>query len=193
MDLGKTEHDIDEVNDRIRAEYRTHYSIQNADLLKGNLFSTGDTFVDVAAGNSINVLLENPADSGKYVFTNSQVITTGEFLYHKSLNPTISSVGTDIQIVQRRSDQPNNNIASAYKNATVTEDSTRRFNDKIVGAQDLGNRVTGSTQSSPDTIVAPGDAVYFEAENVSSSAQTVTLDTDFAEVKAELVESLPQQ
>jgi len=189
---GSDSTDPDEVNDLIRAEYLQYQAVAARDLTAGDQYSTGHLFSGVTSGSSVNMLLQNPSDSGEYVLITTRFITTGLFYGHKSINVSVSDVGTAEDSQQRRSDMTNGDVSDVYHSATVDETNARKFTPKVVGSGGGGATVAGANVPTPEVLLAPGDNLYMEATNQSSNEQDITIDIDYTNVNKELVDSIPQ-
>jgi len=188
--LGGDSEDEMRVNDLIHADYREYQAITGRETLQGAEYSTGKLFQDVASDGAAEVLIKNPSDSGFHVLVFTRIITEAKFYTHKTVSPSVSDVGTEIPVIQRRSNTDRMTDTNAYESPTVDESSGAQFNDKNVGSGSAGSAVSGANVPTPEVLLAPGHDLYIVATNQTANSADCTIDVDFTEVPSKLIEEL---
>lgn len=189
-ELGQHANDIDDINDSLFSEYHRSNAVASYDTVANLEYSTGHLFQGVPSGNTITLTLQNPADSGEYLFINGLVRSEGKVYFQKMLNVSITSTGSPVPIESRRSDIDNGNVSNAYYNSTVDTTNANKFNKKVLGESGKGRLQNPGVGGGPETIVAPGDTVHYQVENESGNTIDISVDVDFTEIPAELVASM---
>lgn len=189
-ELGQHANDIDDINDRLFAEYHRSDAVASYDTVANLEYSTGHFYQDVPSTDTVTLTLQNPVDSGEYLFVNGLVRAEGKVYFQKMLNVSITSAGPSAVIESRRSDIDNGNVSDAYYNSTVDTTNANKFNKKVLGGAGRGRLQNPGVGGGPSTIVAPGDSVHYQVENQSGNTIDLSIDVDFTEIPAELVASM---
>lgn len=183
--------DPDVIDDMVRAQYLEFEELGGAGLVSGNQYSTGKFTQNLADAATVSFVLKNPADSETYLFVDPSYSVTGEFITFKALNVTVDTDGTTENIICRRCDGGSDGIAIAESNPVVTIPDGNAFTKKPIGSGKT-SKVSGANVATPEVVIPPGSNAYFEAENVSGADLDISIDVDFTEIPAGLVESIQQ-
>lgn len=167
-------------NQFITAREDITFARSQKDIIEGWVYSTGALFEGVGAGNSKNVWIENPSDSGNYIVATSRYSTSGEFLVKKVDSITIDSSGTNV-LINNRLISDGNASTNAEKNVSFS--GGNNWTEKVVGSgSNSGATIAGANISDGEILLKEGENVVFQAQNNTNSSLDVTIDVDFFEI-----------
>lgn len=156
------------------------------ELIDGGFWSTGFYFDDVDQTQTKKVVLENPENSGKYLFVVEPTVRSqGQIQVEKAFNVNIDAEGQSLDIVNKNSQYLDSAIASAQlggDNETGSFSGGTEFNDKQAGSgTNMSNQSPGvSTPSGVSNIVDEGDNILIGFTNRSGVNNTrSSIDIDF--------------
>lgn len=156
--------------------------MDNRMLEKGRYFSTGQLFTGISSGNSVTIIVENPSDSNRKFFVDSQKVNVESKAYIKKyFNVTYSgSTNTDTGIVNKNSGNNFSSDANVYKNVSSFSGG-RQFSDKLIGGGPSPNATGGAESIQAANVITEGDNLLLEITNKSSTPQDIAVDIDWVE------------
>jgi len=105
----------------------------------------------------------------------------GKSRFRSYIGTTFSAPGTELPEFNRYIDEAPDPTGQVFENPTVTLLGTQRFDKLILGG--LGPQSTGqSSGSRVETILAAGNSVYVEIENVSGQSKDIGITVEWYEV-----------
>lgn len=159
----------------------------NRDAIEGSAYSTGDYFSAVLDGETRNVLIENPANSGKVLFPSAFFRSGGQITFHKIDMPTIDTAGTTLQTDNRRIA---NGTSIARAESEVTFSGGNVWTKKISGGAQSGAGLAPGDARDFDILLDEGERVVYQLENVSGAEIKASIDVDYTEIDREQINEL---
>lgn len=154
-------------------------SIDNG-LFEGTEFVLGESSIGVADATNVNLLLENPSDSGRTLVTRSPSVRAGKRVNVRlDFNPTVDTAGEPSNVKSRRSDIENGSVANGYFGGTYT--LTEPFEVIPVGETPGDNNTYGSSRNDAAFAIAPGDTALLQATTTATDTD-VRVSFDFTEL-----------
>lgn len=156
----------------------TNPTLSEEKLLDGERYSTGHEFLEVASGATVNIIIRNPANSGKAILLDPiRIGTTALFSVQKYRNRTTSADGTALNIVNKNFDSARTSVAEAYHTNTLNADGDA-FNSEIIGT----SRGVGGDSNIGADYLAPGNTLVIVATNRAGANQNISFDCNFIEI-----------
>jgi hypothetical protein len=168
--------------------FRQDYGARgNRDAIEGAAYSTGKYFSAVLDTETRNVLIENPANSGKVLFPSAAFRAGGQILFHKVDSPTIDTAGTTVDIDNRRIA---NGTSVARVESEVAFSGGNGWTRKVSGGAKEGGGLAPSKSRDFDILLDEGERVVYQLENVSGAETKATIDVDYVEIEREKINEL---
>lgn len=153
-------------------------NISTVGITEGNSFITGWRFVDVpkTGDTDVNILIENPVDSGVYVVVAAPNITvSAAATTTPTRNVTVDTAGTELETVNPRTDAGNTSNAVVSREVEFSG-GDQFFTSELPSGQKAS---VGTTQNA--FIIAPGDNIVTVIDNVSSETIDASVEITFTE------------
>lgn len=159
----------------------------NRDAIEGSSYSTGDYFSTVLDTETRNILIENPANSGKVLFPQATFRAGGQITFHKVDSPTIDTAGTTLSIDNRRI-ADGTSVARAESNVTFSGGNS--WTKKVSGGAKQAGGLSPATARDFDIFLDEGERVVYQLENVSGGEIKTSIDVDYTEIDREQINEL---
>lgn len=146
-------------------------------LIRGTQYNAAHAYTGVASGAERYLFVSNPSDSGKVLFVAPPNFRADDALrVQVDFNPTVDTQGTEISVLNRRSDN-GNSVSTVREGGSYT--LTNPFAERPIGSGQGANAIAGVDDATAFTI-APGDSVLLVAE-AQNTGTDITIGIDFAE------------
>lgn len=151
-------------------------------VITGNAYSSGNFFGQVADGATVNLFIENPANSGNVIFPQSIFRSGGQIRFSKTDSVTVDTAGTATPIQNRL-------IADGSADARVEHgivfSGGNQWSEKATGGAQSGGGLAPTSTTDFSLILQEGENVVYTATNISGASIRMTIDIDFVELDKE--------
>lgn len=133
---------------------------------------------NIAAGGTLSIQLENPADSGRrLVITAIKITTTGPLEMRVPRRFDVTT-GTANDVENKNIGSTKSSVANAYKDSTYSNEETveKEYLGSGTGANAFGGQDTDVTGS-----VLQEESLLVEVENTGSEADDASISIEFYE------------
>lgn len=153
---------------------------ENYALERGRGYETAHYEETVLDSNIIDLLLRNPANSGRYlVQTDVAFGDGGRATYQRFINRTISDAGTTLDRVNRRGDADGN--GTGMPSHTATASGGRTAGKELLPG---GSKETAAARAGDgEVILSPGDNVHYVMTNISGAENPFSISLKWGEHK----------
>lgn len=153
-------------------------------IAEGRAFISAHWFenVDKDGDTTRNVVIENPDGSGIYAALSApRIVPTGSVTVQAFKNVSVDADGTTLDTVNSRTDGNDNAVCDVQRGVTYSGGTSF---PKVEFPSSSGNTFgdTGGTETTDNAIlVAPGDNLLTEVENISPATINITVEIAFTE------------
>jgi len=155
--------------------------LQLSNLLLGDFYSASELFGGVSNTDTKSIVLENNSGGDAVLVIEPTARSSGQLHINYQKNVDIDTVGTELDLVNKRTDRPDDpsdyRVTTAGDGETGTISNGVLYNTITVGSgSNPSNASPGaSAESGSVAVVMAGDNIALEATNESGGTQDISI------------------
>lgn len=145
----------------------------------GEQLLSAHTFTSVS--NGATVWLLQKTGQTKYLHSELEIYTVGQWQFTSYANPVLSDNGTELLQINRLSNSSYVPEGSIYHTPTITNNGTQRLQFSFGGGTNPAQATTGSLQDRLESVFAPNTDILIGLTNQSGATQYISVIANYYE------------